>query len=96
MDRELRPDLAGVQVHKFPEGKSVPMGDLRDEHLAYDGRNRALDHAAGRIDMVHDIQRGGVFTQELQHLHQPHHVLCVVEVTDAHVLDFHDDGIQPL
>ena len=96
MDRELRADLGGVQVHELAEGESVPMRDLRDEHLAHDRRDRALDHAAGGVDMVHDIERGRVFAEELQHLHQPHHVLRVVEVADAHVLDFHDDGVQAL
>ena len=96
MDRELRADLGGVQVHELSEGESVPMGDLRDEHLAHDGRDRALDHAAGGVDVVHDIQRRRFIAQELQHLHQPHHVLRIVEIADAHVLDLHDDGVQPL
>ena len=96
VDRESGADFRTVQVHEFPQGEAVPMRDLRDEHLPHDGRDRTLHHAAGGIDMVHDVQRRGVVSQELQHLHQPHHVLRIIEVTDTDVLDLHHDGVQAL
>ena len=96
MDRELSTDFSAVQVHELAQGESMPMRDLRDEHLTHDGRNRPLHHAAGGIDMVDDIQGRSAFAQQLKHFHQPHHVLRIVEVADTHVLDFHHDGVQAL
>ena len=95
MQGELRPDLAAVQVAQLAERQAVPVRDLRRPDVRLHRRHRPLDHAAGRVDVVHHID-GRALRHPGAHRQQPHHVARVVEVARADVLDLHHHGIQPL
>ena len=96
MDGEAGADFAGIQVHQLTQREAVPMRHLGDEHLPGDGGDGAFHHPPGGVDVVHDVQGRGFVTQQLEHFHELHHVLGVVEVAYAHVLDFHHHGVQLL
>ena len=82
------------EVAEFAESESVTVGDFRNEQFGGDARNGPFDDAAGRVDMVHDIQGRGFLAEEVEDLHQVENVLGIVEIAGTHVLDFHDDGVE--
>ena len=93
VEREAGIDLLVIESAEFAQSKSVSVSDFRYPETGIHHWNRALDQASGRIDVVYDVDSRSLETA-CTGAEKTHHVPRVVEISCAHVLDFHYNGIE--